>query len=79
MRLREKVSPYVQQDRRLDLMWEVGAWTLMAVVITVILAVFWIILDIKHTRENQRWPLCVMPPGGSAQSDALSPRRSPTL
>ena len=79
MRLREKVSPYVKQDKRRELMLEAGNWVLMLFIVALILFLFWTILEIKHTRESQRWPLCVMPPGASVQPVAPSPRRSPTL
>ncbi len=79
MRLREAISPYMQQDKRRELMLEAGNWVLMLFVVALILFLFWTILEIKHTRETQRWPLCTMPPGGSAQPGGPSARRSPTL
>ena len=79
MRLREAVSPYMQQDKRRELMLEAGNWVLMLFVVALILFLFWTILEIKHTRETQRWPLCVIPPGGSVQSGASSAQRRPTL
>ena len=79
MRLREAVSPYVKQDKRRELMLEAGNWVLMLFIVAMILFGMWVVLEIKHTRESQRWPLCVMPPGASAQPAAPSPRRSPTL
>jgi hypothetical protein len=78
MHLKRKLSKYMERDQRLELLQELGEWILVLFVVFMILTGFWLILDIKWTRESQRWPLCVTVPMEPAAAPS-SRERTPLL